>query len=66
MQNKITTSEKSLTRVNRFTLLEDAILERERTALEGIDRLAFTQKCFIALESIGLFIIIISLIRLAL
>lgn len=66
MQNKITTSEKSLTRVNRFTLLENAILERERTALEGIDRLAKAEKCFIVLESIGLFVIIISLIHLVL
>jgi hypothetical protein len=57
MQNKIQASEKSLIKVNRFTLLEDAILERERVALDGINRLAFSAKCFIVLESIGLIFI---------
>lgn len=54
MQNKITISEK-------IALLESAIYERERVALDGLDRLTFTAKCFIVLECLGLGLVIGSL-----
>lgn len=64
MQNKIVISEKSLAKVKPYTMLEETIYRRERTQLTGISRLAFTAKCFIILETIGLLVMVISLVHL--